>query len=205
MNEEQEGLYGGWSPGIGDPTPMGWLTVVAYFVAALACYRAYQRSRRAARAPGEGRVAIVWGGLALLLAILGVNKQLDLQSLLTAIGRTMAYEQGWYEERRAVQRIFVLGVAAGALAAAAGLVALARGHVVRLAPALFGAVFLFAFVLVRASSFHHMDAFIALDFCGIRMNWLLELSGIAFIGFAARRDRPPRARSAPPARSPARR
>ncbi len=34
------GWVGNWSPGIGDPTFVGWFTVVAYFDAALACWKA---------------------------------------------------------------------------------------------------------------------------------------------------------------------
>jgi hypothetical protein len=189
------GWVGGWSPGIGDPSFMGWVTVVAYFVAAFACYRAYRRSREVATrgASAERRVAFLWFGFMALLLALGVNKQLDLQSLLTEIGRRLAYGQGWYEERRAVQRAFVVAVAVAGGSVGLGLVAIARGHIVRLLPALGGACFLLVFVLVRASSFHHVDAFIATDLCGLRMNWIFELGGIAFIGFTARRDRPPRA------------
>ncbi len=194
--EPTGGVDGGWSPGIGDPTPMGWLTVVAYFAAAHACHRAHRRSRAASSrgATSESRVARLWVGLAALLFALGVNKQLDLQSLLTAIGRELAYADGWYEERRKVQRIFVLGVAATVAGAGIGLFALARGQLTRLSPALGGALFLLAFVLVRASSFHHVDALIATDLCGLRLNWIFELGGIAFIGLSARRDRPRRFR-----------
>ena len=64
-----------WRPGIGDPTAVGWATVVFYLVA------------------------------------LGLNKQLDLQSLLTAVGRDIAVAQGWYAQRKGVQLVFVAVVA----------------------------------------------------------------------------------------------
>ena len=35
---------GRWVPGIGDPSLMGWLTVVAYFVTAFLCYRASRKA-----------------------------------------------------------------------------------------------------------------------------------------------------------------
>ena len=107
-----------WIPGIGDPSFMGWLTVVAYFATAWLCYRA---SRRASGhdsdpyAQPEPKVAWVWLGLALLLTALGANKQLDLQSLLTQIGKDMAHAQGWYKSRRVVQAIFVTGIGLGSL------------------------------------------------------------------------------------------
>src|SRR3954468_15751872 len=81
-------IDGQWRPGIGDPTLLGWTTVVAYFAAALAC-------GRTAAAKG-GRPTPFWSLLSLLLVFLGFNKQLDLQSVLTEIGRRLAREQGWY-------------------------------------------------------------------------------------------------------------
>jgi hypothetical protein len=38
-----------WEPGIGDPTFVGWVTVVAYVIAAYLCWRA---ARGTARQPG---------------------------------------------------------------------------------------------------------------------------------------------------------
>src|SRR3954464_9311371 len=91
-----------WRPGIGDPTFIGWFTVIAYFFAAYLC-------RRAA---GEGlnrrKVRWFWNGLTVLLILLGINKQLDLQTELTFIGRDFAKATGWYEDRRIVQAIFIV-------------------------------------------------------------------------------------------------
>ena len=46
------------------------------------------------------KVAIAAIPAALLLAALCVNKQFDLQSLFTAIGREISHQGGWYERRR---------------------------------------------------------------------------------------------------------
>jgi hypothetical protein len=43
-----------------------------------------------------------------MLFLLGVNKQLDLQTLLGDVGRSVSTAQGWYDKRRAVQAVFVL-------------------------------------------------------------------------------------------------
>ena len=74
---------GRWRPGIGDPTFLGWVTVAAYFAAALACGRAWRLDRRARLAGDRSSSPTFWLILSLLLAFLGINKQLDLQSLLT--------------------------------------------------------------------------------------------------------------------------
>jgi len=176
-----EGWIGSWSPGIGDPTPMGWLTVALYFVAAFQCFR-IARGRRARLV---GREAILWYALAACLFALGVNKQLDLQSALTEAGRMLSNRGGWYESRRELQRAFIVQMVV-LLAIALGVL----GWLVRRAPlatraALGGALLLGAFVVIRAASFHKVDMIIHASFLGIRANWVLEIGGILIVLAAA--------------------
>ena len=78
---EGQGWIGHWSPGIGDPSVMGWVTVALYLVAAWLCFLCSRRSRvLARRASGARWEPRLWGLFALFLLALGVNKQLDLQS-----------------------------------------------------------------------------------------------------------------------------
>ena len=85
------GWIGSWSPGIGDPTPMGWITVVGYLAAAWLCFRVGGRLEVRTAYPERHLWRILtWG-----LLVLGVSKQLDLQSALTELGRTLAHAQGW--------------------------------------------------------------------------------------------------------------
>ena len=65
-----------WRPGIGDPTVLGWATVAAYGVGMVFCVLAARRSRRNV---GD-RVAPLWWFLAAMMLVLGINKQLDLQT-----------------------------------------------------------------------------------------------------------------------------
>ena len=96
---------------------MGWLTVAGYAMAALACWRVASRSsgNRAERSHADRRT---WLMVSMLMTFLCVNKQLDLQSLGTEIGRAIARASGWYEERRALQFWFVIGAAALTVSAA---------------------------------------------------------------------------------------
>jgi Na+-driven multidrug efflux pump len=171
------GWIGYWAPGIGDPTFVGWATVVLYFAAALACWRIL-RSRDAALSRAER-----WAFRCLLLGLvgLGINKQLDLQSALTEMGRILAVEQGWYEQRRRVQRVFILGVGVGLGAVAVLLLNLMRHSQPSTRVTLLGATGLLAFVLIRASSFHHVDLFIHATVWGLRGNWILEIGGLLII------------------------
>ncbi|HUU70882.1 MAG TPA: hypothetical protein VM186_15245 [Planctomycetota bacterium] len=176
-----------WQPGIGDPTVIGWLTTVCYFAAAYLCARA---ARAVAAQPADSRQgsALFWAILAVLLAGLGFNKQLDLQSLLTNIGREVARSQGWYEQRRGVQELFI----AFTMLAGTGLLAffcvLIRKSLARQGLALLGMVFLACFIVIRASSFHHVDYTLHLRFAGMKLYWILELGGIALVMVSAARN-----------------
>ena len=97
-----------WSLSIGDPDLYGWLGVALYGMAAtLAGWIALRSDFPAGQAQ---RGMVLWFGIALLMAFLSVNKQLDLQSLLLVGGRCVARHAGWYDSRRLVQRDFILGL-----------------------------------------------------------------------------------------------
>lgn len=166
-----------WDPVIGDPSAMGWLTVAAYAAAAALALAA--SARVPPGAPARGLERGFWLAAAAALALLAANKQLDLQSFLTATGRCLAKAQGWYEDRRAVQAGVIAALSAAVLVAGAGLTWRLRRTLRRTGPAVAGLVLIAAFVLVRAVGFHHVDALIDLRLGTARMNWVLELGGIA--------------------------
>jgi hypothetical protein len=184
----------------GDPSVAGWVIFLGYFGAALLCVRALAVSligareagfypgperRRADRTAAYRASAVFWAVLAALLVFLGVNKQLDLQTWLTFVGRRIATRQGWYEYRGQIQTLFVLFVAIGGLACLAVLLKLTRDLLPRHMLAFFGLVVLAFFLLVRASSFHDVDATLGMSVRGIRVSWMLELCGIACIATSA--------------------
>jgi hypothetical protein len=161
-----------WHPGIGDPTAIGWITVLAYFTAALLCAAA-QRREKAGPRPRP-----FWLAVTVLLVLLGINKQLDLQSLFTQVLRDRARAHGWYEQRREFQTLFIFAIAAIGAAFLAALPYVMRHQPRARNITLAGLVFLYCFILVRASSFHHVDWALSRTFFCIRLNWVLELGGI---------------------------
>lgn len=175
----------GWSPAIGDPSAAGWMTVLAYFVCCYQSFRVYLRGERIFNPPVKRQIRL-WGLIALAMLLLGINKQLDLQTFFTAAVKYFALEQGWYHERRVYQKLFIFVVSGMGLMAWTVLLAtylpVIRQHYL----ALFGSGALLVFVLMRASSFHTMDSFISSRFWGLKMNWVLELSGIVLILMNAR-------------------
>jgi hypothetical protein len=172
-----------WSPGLGDNTAAGWLTVVAYLAAALSCAWA-ARALYGAAGPNR-RERLFWWIAAGTLLFLAVNKQLDLQSLVTAIGRCHAQLAGWYGIRRSVQWAFIVAVAVGGVVVLGLMAFLLRGILGRVWPALLGLGFVCVFVVIRAASFHHMDELIGSSALGLRLNWVLELPGPILVAAVA--------------------
>jgi hypothetical protein len=109
--------------------------------------------------------------------------QLDIQSLLTDVARSVAKEQGWYDDGRLYQLLFVTAVA---LAGSSILVGLAWTYRSRpwIEAALLGSACICTFAVLRAASFGR------LDILGSSAPWsnlsqFLELLDIAIVALAA--------------------
>lgn len=182
-----------WRPLVNDPNLWAWTIVVAYLSACALCVAAARRER-SEWAPWDFRSQFFWPAMAALMLALGVNKQLDLQTLLTQYLRSWARSEGWYGDRRAYQEIFI-GCCAwmGLVAVLAGF-CMIQGRWRRYGLAYVGSIFLMTFVAIRAASFHHVDVILyQLPYIGNRVNAILELSGSVLISVGAWR-----AWSAPP-------
>jgi hypothetical protein len=210
--ELRAGWVGTWSPGIGDPNVMGWLTVVAYLWASYLCFVNHRTWRAAAGSatrgawvpialallgqrrrlgalPEASRMSALWKALAVGLLLLGINKQLDLQTALTEFGRIMARKQGWYGERQRVQIDFIIGVVLVGIWLVRSVLLLAGRNLPRLRVALVGIVLLCCFVAIRASSFHHIDVLLGARLGDLKINWIMELGGIGLVGLGAYGER----------------
>lgn len=175
-----------WTPGIGDPTVLGWVAVFGYFWAAFLAMlvarsvRSYDPLRMRAESP------LFWSMMAWILIFLGFNKQLDLQTLFTDIAREIAKEDGWYEGRREVQMYFMMGIAGASGLFLLFLTFLIRAGFWRCFPALLGLLFLCTFVLFRALSFHHFEYLLRQEVKGTFINNLLEMGGIGLFAMSCK-------------------
>lgn len=179
-----EGWIGNWSPGIGDPTIGGWLTVALYALVAWLCHRVLRLEDRQLLLLGVNE-RLIWRVLMVGMIALGINKQLDLQSALTEFARVLAHEQGWYEQRRRYQEAFVAAVPVGGLTALVAMLLLVW-HAPR--PTLLacaGTAGLVVFVAIRAASFHHVDEMLGLHLVGLPLNWILEMGSLTVIAWGA--------------------
>ena len=150
-----EVIEGRWRPAIGDPTVVGWVTVLAYLLASAACVRAAWREpmtggRRRSKPSG------FWLMLSAALFLLGINKQIDLQTLFTLMARRVLMANGLYQNRRHYQTIFLGAIAASSVLLLIGSLWIARRSLRHRWAALVGMAFVMGFVVIRAASFHHV-------------------------------------------------
>lgn len=158
---------------------MGWVTVAVYLLAAAVSLRVAMSGQFYLATARRER--IFWTFLAVLMVLMAINKQLDLQSFMTASGRCVAKLQGWYKARRSVQQEFVYLLALVTGGFGLWLLIMMRRTLRRTFIALMGTITVLGFVLIRAVGFHDVDAIINHTFNGVRMNWVLELSGLVLI------------------------
>lgn len=180
------GWIGAWSPGIGDPTLGGWITVALYALAVWACHQVLQ-SERQRRLRLSSNERTVWRLIMVGMIALGVNKQLDLQSALTEMARLHAHEHGWYGNRRQFQQAFIASVPILGLTVLAALTVLVWNAPMPTLWACAGAAGLIVFVAIRATSFHHVDEMLGWHLAGLRINWIIEMGSIWVICIGARR------------------
>ena len=160
-----------------DRFAMAWLIVAAYFVGALAAFAAGRRA--------GGRDRRFWLATCVLLVLLGLNKELDLQTYITTEGRELVKSFGWYEQRRLFQGVFLLILAVVAVLGAGALLRWLRRSPPPMKWAALGLGFLLTFILVRAATFHHIDEWVTVDIAGLRSGWWIELAGICVIAISA--------------------
>lgn len=167
-----------WTPTIGDPTIFGWITVLAYLVCAILSVMVWNsRNERVLRR--------FWALMSLVLGFLALNKQLDLQSAMTATGRCLFRQLDIYEQRSFAQLVFVIVLAAVVfLLYLRGMRAMRRyrrSH----GMAMLGLGFVALYVLIRATSFHAVDMLGSQQVMGISVNFLLENFGLVLIAINA--------------------
>lgn len=170
-----------WKSAVAAADLADWVTVGAYLIAAFACIRASSFAWLTRRE----RDRSFWRLTTALLIFLGFNELLDLQALLTVLGREHAKANGWYGQHRQVQYIFVLTLALLGVLAAIITIFLTRKAHASVRVALIGLGFIGLFVVFRAASFHHLDELLGRK--APLFNWgsMQELLGIAIVAMAA--------------------
>jgi hypothetical protein len=183
-----------------DPIVAAWIIFGSYFAVALLSARALRAAWAGARMsvdyPGQERRTkertaayrasfVFWSVIIVLFLFLGVNKQVDMQTWITMVGRRVAKAHGWYDQRTIVQAIFVLAIAITGLATLSVLLKCTRALLPRHVLAFFGLSVLAFYLLARASSFHDVEIAMFTEVLGMRVSWIIEMTGIVCVGVCA--------------------
>jgi len=187
MNTDAIISNGQWLPRIGDPTVFGWVITIAYFFAFILCLWAGISAKNNEKPKGvyESRGLLI--GVAILLLLFGINKQIDLQTLLTIMGRQLAKAQGWYNIRRSIQLIFVVLFTLIVLLSLAMWARWMKRRWRQYGLHFAGIVLILLFVMIRAASFEHVffrhyPGHNAVIYIVVT---LLELVGILIVGLGS--------------------
>jgi hypothetical protein len=166
----------------GHLTVLGWTNFALYLVAALLAFRAAFVS---SRLPWSSETGRIWIWLGIILAVLGLNKQLDLQTLLIELGRQGARREHLLEYRPELHVLFFLGFILGIIALFVAVRFRLPGHIGRfgrqLPWAAGGCAMVCAYIVIRATSIEHIDQMLGFDLEQIPFLWLLEAGGLLLI------------------------
>ncbi len=166
-----------WKFAAGDPTVIGWTVTIGYLLASLLLATAGMLSNRAV---DQSDPTEPWWSLSALMAALGLNKQLNFQTLLLDLGREFAKSEGWYADRRLLQVAFVALI--GLIACAFTYRILRRpSRSPRLVGWKIGLTIILTYCLVRAAEINHLKSSNPQTRIAHSAFWSLELFGILFM------------------------
>jgi len=175
----------GWSLGFNDPSVLGWITTAGYLLATALSLRAMRIGKQKGAS-----YARFWLILAAVLLLLGLNKQLDLQTLVQKTGSRIAIEYGWYEQRNLVRYGFIVVAAMGLLAGGFWLIATKRIALPRNPLLWLSIALILVFVGIRASALDWIFQAIGHRLDRDTATHLLELFGLlCLVGALIRKSR----------------
>jgi RsiW-degrading membrane proteinase PrsW (M82 family) len=121
------------------------------------------------------------------LFLLSVNRILNLEDWVTVTLRNFVVSQGWYENRRPWQLLFLVVAAIGMAFVAFFVFRACQGQPARLIllTAGWGALLLLGLAATRACSLHHTDQILNLYVLGVHLGGVLELASIMLVALAA--------------------
>jgi len=151
-----------WQAVRGDHTFWSWVITAAYFITIFLTFRYTWKHR-------ENRpLRFLWTFISIFVLLMGINKQLDVQILVTLIGRFCAYHLGLRQYRYVIYFAFFLGLFLAMVTGFTILFIRSRSVISRSKLPLGGVLVLMFFVLIRAG-YIHVEHVHGLELLGILM------------------------------------
>jgi len=177
-----------WHLQANDNSPGGWLATAIYAALILLSWREVLRRKPAEKARGRALQQSFWIWLSLGVTAVGINKQLDLQTLMIDLGRRAARAEGLMQYRRVLQAGFAIAAAIAAIAMVGALWKLAKRASPSESLVIVGVCALIGFVVVRIATFNHIEL-LNEGMEKHRPMLALELAASTFLCFAIWRNR----------------
>ena len=161
-----------------DQSIVGYLITAGYLLSSLLlfCSLFYKPDRYDSM--GSKHSTPLWLASATLALLLGINKQLDLQTYLTQWGRDLFRNWGIYTGRRTAQLYASVLMISLIVAAAVYAIVFVRRVGWGLRVTILGLAICLAYVVLRLISIHHVDHWFRVDIGGWKMSWVVELTGV---------------------------
>jgi hypothetical protein len=173
----------------GHLTALGWTMFALYLVAALLSFRAaaaFIRSQSlVVSSQWSSQTGRIWIWLGVILTALGLNKPINLQTLLIELGRQIAGEENLSTHRAGLHVLFFLAFVLAMIALLAVVMFRFRLAVAKFARQLplaaGGCVLICIYILIRVASIGRVDLMLGFDLEHVPFLWLLEASGLLLI------------------------
>ena len=173
----------------GHLTALGWTMFVLYLAAALLSFRAAKASVHSqpsvVRVQQSSEMGRIWVSLGVILAALGLNKPLNLQTVLIEFGRRMAGGENLSAYRAELHALFFLGFILAFMALVAVVLFRLRAGIARFARrqplATGGCGLICIYILLRAASIDRVDQMQGFNMEHIPFLWPLEAGGLVLI------------------------
>lgn len=164
---------------LSDFTVWSWVINIAYILTFIISIYFLRRIRNLK----NKEFRFLWICIAAILLLLGINKQLNFQTLLIIVGRSLANKHGWIENSRKIEMLFAAIFCLG-IGIMGTLVLFRIRHILSKAwIEITGIALLLGFTVIRAGQIDHIGKAEKLQSMLIHIH-AIELTGILIIVFA---------------------
>ncbi len=169
-----------WQPELGDPTLPGWTATILYLATLAGCLFYLNRRRQGRFSWRLSSNYHFWKLLSIILFVLGLNKQLDLQSLFLQFNR-FAMEAAGLAKYADVFRLWLTwGIVSMLMVITVIFAYTVRDAMGTNKSALCGAVMILVYIVLRAVTFQNIPGMTLLEKIS-PWTWVIEVTGLVLI------------------------
>lgn len=166
-----------WMDIWGDPLLSGTIFMVSYGVTAFLIFRAAREA--------EVRERRYWRFCGFIFIFQSVNTNLDLHAMVWTTGRCLAHTQGWYDTRREIQYLMLIGIAILIALILLIVLFIFYRNIIRNIFLTLGVVIALGFTMAKGISYHDFAQFYSRQIGPFYIADYIEFSGVSIAFLAA--------------------